>query len=83
MNLWQFTLAVVAIVLIVGFLAFCEVQSNEESVREAAHQAVREYYSSEVSVVTVKGHEYIVVKGSNKGGIAHSESCPCKEGGAK
>ena len=36
-----------------------------------------------VRTVEVKGHEYIIFEGCYKGNIIHSESCPCKEGGAR
>ena len=36
-----------------------------------------------VRTVEVKGHEYIILEGSYKGNIIHSESCPCKGGNAK
>lgn len=61
-------------------------QGAEESMRKLVReQATRRLFwdISEVSVVTVKGHEYIIVNGSNRGGIVHSESCPCKNGGAR
>ena len=37
----------------------------------------------DVHAVDIKGHEYIIYDGVRKGGIIHSESCPCKNGGAK
>jgi hypothetical protein len=36
-----------------------------------------------VRTVEVKGHEYIIFDGSYKGNIIHSESYPCKKGGAR
>ena len=36
-----------------------------------------------VLTVEVKGHEYIIFDGCYKGNIIHSESCPCKKGGAE
>lgn len=29
--------------------------------------------------INIEGHDYIVFDGYNKGGITHSESCPCKK----
>ena len=34
-----------------------------------------------IYVDTIRGHEYIIYHGYNKGNIIHSESCPCKKGG--
>jgi len=77
-------LAIFALVamLIVSMVAEGTAQDAEGSARE---QAARESFwdISEVKVVTVKGHEYIIVNGSNRGGIVHSESCPCKNGGVR
>lgn len=39
--------------------------------------------SYSVRTVEVKGHEYIIYEGNYKGNIIHSESCPCKKGGAR
>ena len=36
-----------------------------------------------VRTVEVEGHKYIIFEGTYKGNIIHSESCPCKKGGAK
>lgn len=30
--------------------------------------------------IEIEGHEYIIFDGMRKGGIIHSESCPCKRG---
>lgn len=86
MKLWQFALVALAVVLVVGFLITHVIDEAEEQLGEAAREQVARqsfWDVSEVKVVTVKGHEYIVVNGSNRGGIVHSESCPCKAGGAK
>lgn len=39
------------------------------------------YGANEVFVVNVKGHDYVIFDGYNKGGIVHAESCPCKQKG--
>lgn len=33
--------------------------------------------------IEIEGHEYIIFDGMRKGGIIHSESCPCKKGGGR
>ena len=35
--------------------------------------------ASEVFIVNVKGHDYVIFDGCYKGGIVHAESCPCKQ----
>ena len=39
-------------------------------------------FTYEVRTVEVEGHKYIIYSGYRKGNIIHSESCPCKVGGA-
>ena len=86
MKLWQVVLVILTIVLVVGVL--CTIDRVDEQAVEASQErerAARESFwdVSGVKVVTVKGHEYIIVNGSNRGGIVHSESCPCKNGGVR
>ena len=86
MKLWQFALVGVAVVIgvICAIDAIDTIDKAEEQVGEAAREQVARqsfWDISEVKVVTVKGYEYIIVNGSNRGGIVHSESCPCKESG--
>lgn len=33
--------------------------------------------------IEIEGHEYIIFDGFRKGGIIHSESCPCKKAGGR
>lgn len=33
--------------------------------------------------IEIEGHEYIIFDGFRKGGIIHSESCPCKKTGGR
>ena len=40
-------------------------------------------FSYTVHTVEIEGHKYIIFEGTNKGNIIHSESCPCKKGGAE
>lgn len=86
MKLWKFVLVALTVILVIGVL--CTIDKVDEQAVEASQErerAARESFwdVSEVKVVTVKGHEYIIVNGSNRGGIVHSESCPCKNGGAR
>lgn len=34
--------------------------------------------TNEIFVTTIRGHEYVIYDGYNKGGIVHAESCSCK-----
>ena len=34
-------------------------------------------FEAHIYLIEIKGHDYIVLYGSHKGGITHSESCPC------
>ena len=81
MKFWEIAI-VLLIVLVLAFLMTHTIDEAEQQVGESARErAARESFwdISEVKVVTVKGHEYIIVNGSNRGGIVHSESCPCKK----
>lgn len=81
-----FSTLIAMLVVVITVEADRAEQGAEDSMRESAReQAARRSFwdTSEVRVVTVKGHEYIIVNGSNRGGIVHSESCPCKNGGAR
>lgn len=35
--------------------------------------------TNSIFIETVRGHDYIIYDGYNKGGIVHAESCPCKQ----
>ena len=79
-------LAMIAMLVVTMVVSERTAQGTEESMRKLVReQAARKSFwdVSEVKVVTVKGHEYIIVDGSNRGGIVHSESCPCKNGGVR
>jgi len=57
------------LILLVALLASCD--DNVVSQNSSYH----------ICVETIKGHEYIVLKGTYFGDIIHSESCQCKKGG--
>lgn len=44
---------------------------------------VANHRKTTVRTVEIEGHKYIIFEGAYKGNIIHSESCPCKEGGAE
>ena len=47
--------------------------------------SVERYFKKSASTfiysIEIEGHEYIIFDGMRKGGIVHSESCPCRKGG--
>ena len=55
----------------------------EEHTDSASTQPNGKYFKNSFGVriysVEIEGHEYIIFDGHHKGGIIHSESCPCKE----
>lgn len=60
--------------LIIGaVLAFAGCVKYEEK-KNVKYVGTVEVYSTEVD-----GHKYIILDGPHKGGIVHSESCPCKK----
>ena len=63
------------IICLFATLTSCEIipsQQPNESV---------EFVDYEIEVIKVKGHDYIVFIGYQKGGICHAESCSCKSKG--
>lgn len=57
------------LITLVLFVTGCEYKYKKPEVR---------YGASEVFIVNVKGHDYVIFDGSYKGGIVHAESCSCK-----
>ena len=54
----------------------CEVRTE---IPVPKHNTIMVDQWSRLYVIDVKGHEYIIFGGGHKGGIIHSESCPCKK----
>ena len=55
----------------------------EEHTDSASTQPNRKVFENSFEAciysLEIEGHEYIIFNGYRKGGIIHSESCPCKE----
>ena len=76
-------------------LAGCEVNVDSASApprekyfKESASTSPGERYFKKsaytfIYSIEIEGHEYIIFDGFRKGGIIHSESCPCRKGGAE
>jgi len=58
------------LVMLVALLASCD-GKNAEIRNDVA--------SYRIYVDTIRGHEYIIMKGDYCGNIIHSESCQCKK----
>lgn len=63
-------------------LAGCGVKDDSAS-DPSKEKYFKRSVSSCIYSIEIEGHEYIVFDGVYKGGIVHSESCPCKNGGAE
>lgn len=65
-------------------LAGCGVDVNSTS---TSTPSTERYFKKSATTfiysIEIEGHEYIIFDGMRKGGIIHSESCPCKKGGGK
>ena len=67
------------------FLSGCEEheQSHTQQLQTQQLQTKVKYYNPIMGVhiysIEVEGHDYIVFDSHHKGGIIHSESCPCKK----
>ena len=66
--------------------ALC-ISGCEEHTDSASTQSNGKYFNNSFGAciysVEIEGHEYIIFDGYRKGGIIHSESCPCKKDEAK
>ena len=55
----------------------------EEHTDTAPAQSNVKYYrrtsGTAIYSICIEGHEYIILNGSHKSNIIHSESCPCKK----
>lgn len=70
-TLFNCALVIASALFLEGCEKYEQVQSN------------RKYYYTTTGVriysIEIEGHEYIVFDDYCKGGITHSESCPCKK----
>lgn len=77
--LFKGALAVIASALC---LAGCSVKDDSASV-PPEERYFKKSATTFIYSIEIEGHEYIIFDGMRKGGIVHSESCPCKNGGGK
>lgn len=61
-------------------LAGCEVNVDSASA-PPREKYFKKSASTFIYSIEIEGHEYIIF--AYKGGIIHSESCPCRKGGAE
>ena len=63
--------------------ALCLAGCDEYEYGYEQFQTKRKYYGTTIGVpiysIEIEGHEYILFNGYRKGGITHSESCPCRK----
>jgi hypothetical protein len=62
-------------ILMILLMGCSDVPVNQKE-KKAEHE-YRDSYNH-VFKITLEGHEYWLFEGYSKGGIIHSESCPCK-----
>ena len=56
----------------------CEVHTSYEPAQSNV-KYYRRTSGTAIYSICIEGHEYIILNGDRKGGIIHSESCPCKK----
>ena len=56
----------------------CEEHTDYEPAQSNVKYIMRTF-STVIYSICIEGHDYIVFDGYRKGGIVHSESCPCKK----
>lgn len=61
-------------------LAGCGVKDDSASA-PSKEKYFKQSVSTHIYSIKIEGHEYIIFDGTYKGGIVHSESCPCRKGG--
>ena len=61
------------------YLIVCAALAFAGCEREGVRKIYESNATSEVYSIEIEGHQYIIYSGSYKGGIVHSESCPCKK----
>ena len=70
-TLFNYALVIASALCIAGCEKYEKVQTNGK------------YRNTTIGVrmysIEIEGHDYIVFDGYRKGGITHSESCPCKK----
>lgn len=62
--------------------ALCLAGCEEHTASEQSQPNVKYFmktFSTFIYSICIEGHDYIVFDGCRKGGIIHSESCPCKK----
>ena len=66
-------------------LAGCgvDVESTSTPSTPSKERYFKKSASTFIYSIEIEGHEYIIFDGAYKGGIVHSESCPCKKGGGE
>ena len=73
-TLCNYALVIASALLLAGCEEYTDTapaQSNVKYYRRTSGTAI---YS-----ICIEGHEYIILNGSHKSNIIHSESCPCKK----
>lgn len=73
-----YTLAIASALCLAG----CGVKDDSESA-PLTEKYFKKSISENIYSIEIEGHEYIIFEGVYKGGIIHSESCPCRKGGAE
>lgn len=58
------------------FLTGCEEHAYYES-EQSTERYFKKTFDTIIYSIEIEGHKYIIFNGFRKGGIIHSESCPC------
>ena len=73
-TLINYALIIASALLISGCEEHTDSASTQPNIKVFKNSFCTCIYSLEI-----EGHEYIIFDGNSKGGIIHSESCPCKK----
>lgn len=63
------------------FLAGCvdHVEHTDTTPAQSKVKFFKKNFQTFIYSIEIEGHYYIIFDGYQKGGIVHSESCPCKK----
>lgn len=73
-TLINYALIIASALLLLG----CEEHSDSAST-QPNRKVLGMFFDACIYSFEIEGHEYIIFSGNRKGGIIHSESCPCKQ----
>ena len=73
-TLFNYALVITSALLLAG----CE-EHTDTAQAQSKVKFFKKNFSTFIYSIEIEGHDYIIFDSYQKGGIIHSESCPCKK----